>query len=277
MDKISHDVYKSINVVNSNMLYVESKYNTLFFSTNENLDKLFSKIDVNGKNVLSVLGSGDHAFHLYNNGSSSVDVFDVNKLTIYYYYLRIWSIIYLKKYYLSLDNLSSEVMQVLSAVNINSPIEQDVYNFWINILKSVDNSFLYKLFHDVYDGDLSKNNITDLDKLVGILKEKDDFSFYNIDISKKVKINKKYDVIVTSNISDWIVALEGELKVYKDNLLRLLNDDGIILSSNVDWPIIKMPERRVFETDFEIIEYESEIVCGCREYPAGYIYKRKIK
>ena len=85
MDKISHDVYKSINVVNSNMLYVESKYNTLFFSTNENLDKLFSKIDVNGKNVLSVLWSGDHAFHLYNNGSSSVDVFDVNKLTIYYY------------------------------------------------------------------------------------------------------------------------------------------------------------------------------------------------
>ena len=31
MDKISHDVYKSINVVNSNMLYDESKYWISYF------------------------------------------------------------------------------------------------------------------------------------------------------------------------------------------------------------------------------------------------------
>ena len=71
----------------------------VYFSTNEHLDDIFSYIDVKDKKVLSVIGSGDQAFYFYNNGAKKVDLFDINKLAIYYYFLRVWTMKYLNRSY----------------------------------------------------------------------------------------------------------------------------------------------------------------------------------
>ena len=72
----------------------DDRYATIYFHSNERSKEIFSEINVKNKDVLTVLGSGDQAFYLYDNGAKSVDMFDKNKLAIYYYYLRTWVIVY---------------------------------------------------------------------------------------------------------------------------------------------------------------------------------------
>lgn len=58
-----------------------------------------------------MLGSGDQAFHFLNRDAKSVDVFDINRLSIYYYYLRIWLIKYMNEFYpndFNYDRIDSE-------------------------------------------------------------------------------------------------------------------------------------------------------------------------
>ena len=82
-------------------------YNKIYFNTNEDLASLFNNIDIENKDVLTVLGSGDQSFYCYENDANSVDIFDVNRLSIYYYYLRIWVIENLNTFYPNADNILS--------------------------------------------------------------------------------------------------------------------------------------------------------------------------
>ena len=45
--------------------------------------------------------------------------------------------------------------------------------------------------------------------------------FYNIDITKPVEIDRKYDVIYTSNIAEFIRGTKN-YQIYMDNLDKLL-------------------------------------------------------
>ena len=59
----------------------------------------FDAVNVEGRDVLTVLGSGDQALYMYDRGAKSVYLFDKNNLTLYYYYLRVWTIEYLNEFY----------------------------------------------------------------------------------------------------------------------------------------------------------------------------------
>ena len=63
-------------------------YGRLYFCSNEPLELLFNNFSVEGKDVLTVLGSSDQLFHTIDRGANSVDTFDRNPYTKYYYYLR---------------------------------------------------------------------------------------------------------------------------------------------------------------------------------------------
>ena len=71
----------------------------IYFETNEDLDKIFKDIDFSDKDVLSVLASSDQLFKLNSLDTKSIETFDKNKLTYYYYYFRVWTIKYMKKLY----------------------------------------------------------------------------------------------------------------------------------------------------------------------------------
>jgi hypothetical protein len=69
-------------------------YGRVYYRTNEDLDTIYRDLDFYKKKVLSVLASSDQVFTARYLGASQVDSFDKNRLTIYYYYLRKWSIKY---------------------------------------------------------------------------------------------------------------------------------------------------------------------------------------
>ena len=109
MNKIEKDIMGTYDVYNTRY---SSEYNKVYFNTNESLDDLFKNVDIKNKDVLTVLGSGDQSFYCYDGDARSVDVFDVNRLAIYYYYLRIWTIEYFDRFYPK-DNLDKEYISNL--------------------------------------------------------------------------------------------------------------------------------------------------------------------
>ena len=122
-------------------------YDRVYSETNEACDKIISKFDVKDKSVLTVLGSGDQAFQFYINGAKNVDLFDINKLTIYYYYLRIW---HMKKYgsMYPEDIINTNYLKkLLCSVTPSSNDEKKAYLYW-NIFVSKFDFFLVLLLPD---------------------------------------------------------------------------------------------------------------------------------
>ena len=69
-------------------------YGKVYYRTNEDLETIYKDLDLHKKKVLSVLASSDQVFTANYLGAEQVDSFDKNRLTLYYYYLRKWSIKY---------------------------------------------------------------------------------------------------------------------------------------------------------------------------------------
>lgn len=271
MSKVEEDVINTKKVIDSCGKHIlGANYDRLFFSTNENINDLFSNVDICGKNVLSVLGSGDHAFHLFEKGAKNVDLFDINKLTLYYYYLRLWCIKYMGSYYIPFDFKNKYIYELLSKVNPSTSLEKDAYVYWKLLIDrySLDRK---SLFFETDISCMDENKINDLSRICQIDSE---INFYNFDISSKIDLDRKYDIIVVSNITDWLCIFQKNMEIYKDNLVRHLNSGGLIVASNINYPIIKIPERRIFEKEFDIFEYPSKVKNLCHEYPVGYIYTK---
>ena len=158
-------------------------YNTIYFKANEHVNEILSNFDIRNKNVLTVLGSGDQTFHFLNKGAKNVDTFDINGITIYYYYLRVWAIKYLNKYYLNdLDEFNWNELK--RKIETSSLEEHQAVRFWDLFFKKLK-------YHQIFEKDLTicENEIKDLSELIKRLNcSKQDF--YNIDISQK-----KYQII----------------------------------------------------------------------------------
>ena len=246
----------------------------VYYETNEYVGEILDNFDVQNKNVLTVLGSGDQAFHFYNKGAKRVDVFDKNPLTIYYYYLRRWVITYLKKSYPDFNFNSNFLRDLLKNVVPRDDREKDALEYWnkyVNLLDRLNFKSEYLFQERVL---FKKDDEFDCEKLSKIL-DSDDFNFYNIDIANQVKIPRKYDIVYTSNISHY-VKKSGTFNSYRLNLKRLLNKNGIIISSCISGYGSLEEERSVLEKNFshhilpEI--YEPHLLDS---YSPGYYYTKK--
>ena len=210
----------------------EKDFSRLFFCSNENLYDIFYGMDFTGKKVLSVLASGDQAFYFYDHNAEKVDLFDKNKLTIFYYYFRIWLIEIFNMFNIPYDIKISQVKELLKEVEPKDDNEKNAYKFWtkyVRLCEKMNYRFQYLAAAFVSD-----NNIIDnLDKIKEKLKLRD-FSFYNFDIaSKNFQINKKYDVVYVSNIIDWLLEDEEECTNLVENLNNLLEDDGLVICADL--------------------------------------------
>ena len=224
---------------------IDKNHNRIYFSSNEKLDSVFSGIDFTNKDVLSVLASGDQMFHFYDRGAKNVDTFDINVLTKYYYYLRKWVIEYKNRFYPKRKINKNYIKGIVSCVKAKTEEEKDALIFWNYLLESsYDISNLF-----VFDRDLKKNRLSKLKHLRKIVGEKN-IVFHNIDLSSQIDIDKKYDIIYKSNISDYVNGSEKVLSVFRDNLYNLLNDDGIIISSNLCYDYCYANEFGVFGSLF---------------------------
>ena len=226
MSEIEKDIYYTSRLIEGKDC---NNYDSVYFSTNEHLDDIFSNFNFKNKKVLSVIGSGDQAFHFYNAGVKKLDLFDVNKLAFYYYYLRVWTMKYLNRSYPDYNFDNSFINGLLDIVTPESKDEIIAYNFWREFAKTFDTKcsdfMLIQSFLDLRDDLYDK---TGLFEKIGDYKPK----FYHMDITKKIDVKSKYDVIYTSNIHEYIESDE-QFKLYRNNLSKLLNRRGIVIASNV--------------------------------------------
>ena len=207
-----------------------SNYNRIYFHSNEDLRQLFSNIDVNNKDVLSVLASGDQVFHLYDRGSRHIDLFDINKLTVYYFYLRMWIIKYLNCFYPPLYIDNNYICRLLKIVRPNGYEEHEAFEYWTKFIRKYNLNNRTQFF--IYGNCPGMNDICDFSTIKDKL-ENDKRRFFNIDISKNAfKIKNKYDLIYTSNLSECINYSVDTFIKYRNNIERLLKDNGLVLSVN---------------------------------------------
>ena len=274
---------KEITKVDRDILYtrflLEGKnhqwYDKVYYSTNEDLNSLLSSFNLGEKDVLSVAGSGDQAFHFYSAGANKIDLFDINRLTIHYYYLRTWVLKYLDSYYPNKD-FATYVDELLERVKPNSEEEQDSLMYWKKFVKRFSKDKIIKLFcsSSLCDSRDFSGNIDGLKKIISNKKT----HFYDMDISELIDIDiqNKYDVIYVSNIRDWINRRNKSWEIYCDNLYNLLNDNGVVINSSVVNEYPYYGERRIFEKKFEDEQLEKNKTYSIFEFNTpGYVYIKK--
>jgi len=98
-------------------------YGLVYYKNNEKIIDDLLSIDFENKDVLSVLSSSDQLLMFRALESKKVDTFDFNRLTIYYYYLRKWSIKYMNKLYPLVDD-NNWLKELISKVKTNDDLEK---------------------------------------------------------------------------------------------------------------------------------------------------------
>ena len=272
MSTIEKDFNRTKDIINGTS-FVDENYNSIYFHSNEQLKSIFDQIDVKGRKCLTVLGSGDQAFYMFDRDAKSVDMFDINKLAIYYYYLRVWTIKYLDRFYP--DNCIEKdfILNLLKYVKVSNKFEKIAYDYWMRYAYGFENykrDILERLF--IVGNNPYLNNLDDLLKIKNRLN--DSINFMNVDLSdENILISKKYDIIFTSNIIDYLYGLYRK-SVYRHNLIDLLNDEGMIIATYVINNYRKSDEMFLFDRYFDFRELDN-VYCDSDYKCPGYVYTKK--
>ena len=105
-------------------------------------------------------------------------------------------------------------------------------------------------------------------------------TFRNQNIFNPFDMDSTYDIIYTSNILENARGSVRHLKVCRDNLDKLLNPGGIVVSTRVlrdGEDNMALREREIFEEVFDYVPGASRIssVTGRSDEPY-YVYQKKI-
>lgn len=230
-------------------------YDKVYYQINEDINDVLLGEDFTDKDVLSVLASADQYFMFKALDAKNVDSFDFNRLTMYYYFLRKWSIKYNNDVYPDIIYDDSYVENLLEKVEVSSDLEKKALDFF---KKHVSNgSNFSKLFYDVDAqpyGNTLFQNVRQLKKIVD-----SDFTFYNMDLFRNNRdlITKKYDYLYISNILDWAREDSSKITIAKDNLLSLLKDNGKVICSRLVNRSKSgvLSEREIFDENFQLREF----------------------
>lgn len=247
--------------------FFKDKQNTanirIWRSSNENIYDVLSTTDAKNKDVLTVLSSGDQAFHFLNRGISSIDTFDINSLTFYYFHLRKWLICYFGYYYPPRRFDKNFVNNLLKVVSVKNNDDISAYHFWKKFITEFSSKELRDIF---YLFDSRGDEIFDL----GIIRNRlmiDKISFYNIDLKDEVNINKTYDIIYTSNIIDYVP--QNKIIDYRDNIDKLLNENGKFITTIMNSGKMKKSIALLFDEKFSLYDERSTYKA------ASYIFKKR--
>ena len=236
-----------LNTINQNYNKMDC-YSSLYYSSNENFTDLFSCFDFKDKDVFSIVGSGDQALYFYNRGCRQVDLFDINIISIYYYYLRLWSIKYLGDLYPMIS--ISYINNVLSKVKPSDSKEENAYNYWKKLINYYEHDYeLQSLFFFGNSSLPLYQRIYDVHKLNGIISSKC-INYTPMDITNPVNMSEKYDIIFVSNLSEYITSAKS-FRIYSKNLDILLKHDGIVIASNIMEEGPWDTERRILFNNFD--------------------------
>lgn len=247
----------------------------LYQRTNEPLSFIFSNFDFKGKDVFSVLASGDQAFSFYFNDVRSLSTFDINPLTEYYYYLRKWSFEYgLGFYPFQYDTL--QLQQLMNDVVPKFEEEEHAREFWGSLLywyPNLMNSGLFFLSISSMETSFTGRENELIKKLPS-----NPLDFCVQDLFKPFFPDDTYDVAFISNILEYARGDVKKLDICCNNLASLLRDGGIVIGTNFMKESFDelARENEVFSSSFEFIPGEKRYSPILDELvDSYYVYQKK--
>ena len=266
LNKVIIDSSEACKIANLGMKLKNNdiKYSKLYYSSNECLSTLFKYAEVAGKDVLTVLGSGDHFFYSLAYGANSVITFDKNPLTQYYTLLRQWWMRWHHSFYIypSILNNVQNFKDFLSNVFVK---EEDILPmiFWNLYTNYVSSEKCFNLFYEGIEDNALPYDLLDF-------LSKQTLLFFEQDLLKSFDIKSHFDVIFLSNILEWNNEY-NDLIVIRDNLNTILKEDGKIICSVHCRRNRPAQEMEAFD---ELFNY-SEINRKDLNRICGYQYTRK--
>lgn len=224
----------------------------LYNMTTENLLEFVNKVECKDKNVLTVTGSGDQAFNVILNGAKNITCFDINPLSFCQLNLKRAAITTLsfdefcKFFYITHsinDDFSFFDKKLFDKFagkldNDTFDVFNYIYDFYNGNTKYIARDIYFYFYYEIETMKNMSNylNPTDYKKLAYILNNSDiNIDFIESDfknLSNKIG-DKKFDLIMLSNISDYIHLMyrESPLQGFYNDVMKLtdnLNTFGTI-------------------------------------------------
>lgn len=225
------DIIETTTIMTGKRYNEYREYDKLYPFTTENLVDTYTELE--GKEILTVAGSGDQALNAVAAGAESVDVFDINRLSLYYLRLKKCAIEHLS-YEDFKDFFSYRSKELYERIRMF--LGEDTRNYWdyfyshfiVNPHQSLTSSFLfyqqtawsdYKFRNNYFD----RNEYERLQRLLPYQS----FNFYHSDVTNLHNLlKKKYDRIYLSNINQYMNP--KELQTVLRNLSDYLKEYGEI-------------------------------------------------
>lgn len=226
--------------------------------TNENISSYKELYNFDNAKVLSVLGSGDQYFSSLLYGAKEIELYDCNFLAWDFFVLKYYGILILnyEEFYDFFVNKRLDDSKYFNQLLLYLP--NDVANRLAKI-KIQQKKLSYCLYMDIIDNKYNNGSfIPYFDKekyyqLKSILKNQKLPTFYLSYLQSLPSIIGKhsYDIVLTSNIFDWLYAdLEEEcVKDYKD-ILNKFNYGEI--QALYRWSLSETLKLELEKNDFQI-------------------------
>lgn len=223
-----------------------TSYSKVYNMTTENISGFLNKYDLKGKKVLTVAGSGDQRLNSYLMGASDVTCFDVNDVCELHLKLKDAAIRELSledfiKFFGIITNKNEKHLLDESIFNkFKHSLDLDAAMFYDHVLNNCSRSPGKCVYYDFDDRlkDMKEFNSylneKEYNKLKDIISDKK-VDFINVNVANLPEIldGEKFDMILLSNISDYIHTIYplDHLKKYReliDKLIDNLNLYGVL-------------------------------------------------
>ena len=240
MEKIAEDLINNRNKTDKPFYWI-------YPFTNENINGYYKQINLQNKDILSVTSSGDHLLNAIVYGAKNIDAFDINPLARYFVELKIAAIKSLtREEFIDFFYSNSKLYTPKSFLNKKTydKVKKELYGmvrvFWDYILSKYNPSTINRsrLFTvDFLDTDgLMEANIYMQDCYYNYLKrivKSKRINYHNIDIKDIEELNKRFDIIILSNILGRLNELYTKdiinLNNLKTKLDNIRTDSSIVI------------------------------------------------
>lgn len=214
-----------------------NQYNKVYDFTNENVNCLNCLYHFDNSKVLSVVGSGDQYFTSILNGAKKVDVFDINPTAYLYLILKFYAIRELtyEEFYDLLINKNFDNIFIYYKLEPFLPLE--VLKYYKYLINNKKNIIKKKKYKECFKNDgvhlLLKQNqnyyFNEERPIIPFLIKENYYKlqeklkntemptfFHNNFLELKSVINEKYDILLNSNVYNYLhIKISEYTKILK--------------------------------------------------------------
>ena len=209
-------------------------YSRAYLFTTENISGYMDSLDMEDKEVLTVIGSGDHILNAVLNGAKKIDAFDISVYAIMLYYLKEAAIKTLKyeefKDYFFDESCPNNYMIYQK---LREKLRPEALRFWDFVYQNIDaneifNSLIFRIRIDSTNPDvaikeksrissyLRRDNYYKLKELINLCE----VNCYCSEVKELDEIMSTYDYMFFSNIIQY--QIDDKSEELKQAILRYL-------------------------------------------------------